>query len=159
MRSIRLFGAVAVLAVAAAVGVATVHAETTPMSPEEAFQARVAAMKLNGRSASAINKFLRDGTGTLADVQAAVAALKEEAPDLDTFLTLFPEGSNVGDSEAKPEIWTNWDDFKAHAQAFVDGVAALDTATAGGDNAAIGAAFQQMGGACNACHEVYRVSN
>lgn len=157
MRSIRLFGAVAMVAVAAAVGMAAVQAETTPMSPEEAYQARVAAMKLNGRSAGTINKFLRDGTGTIGDVQAAAAALKQEAPDLDTFLMLFPEGSNVGDSEAKPEIWTNPDDFNAHAQAFVDAVAAMDTAAAGGDKDAIAAAFQQLGGSCGGCHQTYRM--
>jgi cytochrome c556 len=157
MRSIRIVAAGMAVALATALAMAAVQAETAPtMSPEDAFHAREAAMKLNGRSASAINKFLRDSTGTLADVQAAAAALKAEAPDLETFLALFPEGSAVEGSDAKPEIWTNWDDFQAKSQAFVDGVAALDTAAAGGDSAAIATAFQQMGGACTACHQDYR---
>lgn len=157
MRSNRTIGAVAAAVIASALAMAAVQAETTPaMTPEEAFHAREAAMKLNGRSAGTINRFLREGTGTLADVQAATAALKQEAPDLETFLALFPEGSKIGDSEAKAEIWTNWDDFQAKSQAFVDAVAALDTAAAGGDNAAIAAAFQQMGGTCGACHQSYR---
>lgn len=62
--------------------------------------------------------------------------------------------SNAEDpaSEAKPEVWTNWDDFLTKGKALGDAAAALDVASA----ASIGAGMGGVGGACKACHTDYR---
>jgi cytochrome c556 len=56
-------------------------------------------------------------------------------------------------SEAKPEIWTNWDDFVAKGKALSDAAAALDTSSV----ESIGAGMGALGGACKACHTAYRI--
>ncbi len=56
-------------------------------------------------------------------------------------------------SEAKPEVWTNWNDFLAKGKALGDAAGALDVASA----ESIGASMGAIGGACKACHTDYRV--
>ena len=56
-------------------------------------------------------------------------------------------------SEAKPEIWTNWDDFAAKADALSKAAAALDPSSLDTVKAGMGA----VGGTCKACHSVYRM--
>jgi len=69
----------------------------------------------------------------------------------------FPEVSRVGNTNAKPEIWTDRADFNKHVQALVDGTAALaaqlqkNPADAAGFKKAAGAAGQ----ACKDCHDKY----
>ena len=57
-------------------------------------------------------------------------------------------------SAAKPEIWTNWDDFIAKASALNKAATALDVASAEGVKAGMGA----IGGACKDCHTSFRVA-
>lgn len=56
-------------------------------------------------------------------------------------------------TEAKPEIWTNWADFEAKAMALNAAATALDTSTLEG----VQAGMEGLGGACGACHKVYRI--
>jgi len=56
-------------------------------------------------------------------------------------------------SEAKPEIWTSWDDFVAKAKGLGDAAAVLDVASVDGVKAGMGG----IGGACKACHTAYRM--
>ena len=56
-------------------------------------------------------------------------------------------------SEAKPEVWTNWNDFLAKGKALGDAAGALDVASA----ESIGAGMGAIGGTCKACHTDYRV--
>ena len=56
-------------------------------------------------------------------------------------------------SEAKPEIWANWDDFIVKSTALTDAAMALDVSSA----ETIGAGMGALGGACKACHTAYRM--
>ena len=56
-------------------------------------------------------------------------------------------------SEAKPEIWANWDDFSAKADALFKASMALDTSSLEG----VQAGMAGLGGACKACHTDYRL--
>lgn len=152
-----LVGAVALLGAAwAAPAVAQDGAEAAPTTPEAAYEARVAAMKTFGSGMRTVGQFLRNGTGTIEEVAEATGAMVASASDLDAVLALFPEGSAVGDSEAKPEIWTNHEDFQAKALHLVEAVAALDAAARSGDVDALAAAAQATGASCGGCHELYR---
>ncbi len=69
---------------------------------------------------------------------------------------IFPEGSNVGESEALPAIWED-------AEGFAEAVANMQTAAdafveaaESGDAEAIGAAFRNVGMGCRGCHDNYR---
>lgn len=55
-------------------------------------------------------------------------------------------------SEAKPEIWTSWEDFAKKADAANAAAGAMDVASIDGVKAGMGA----LGGACKDCHSTYR---
>jgi cytochrome c556 len=70
--------------------------------------------------------------------------------------TLFPEGSQEG-TRASPLIWKEFDEFTAGYAALADAGRAGAEAAAANDPAGVGAAFDDIGNACGACHEKYRL--
>lgn len=56
-------------------------------------------------------------------------------------------------AEAKPEIWTNWEDFVAKAEVLEAAATALDPSSLDGVKAGMGA----IGGTCRDCHSTYRM--
>ena len=69
----------------------------------------------------------------------------------------FPEGSDKGaETEAKPDIWKNMDDFKSKMNDLVrESKNLADTAKAG-DEAKMREQFKKTAGACKSCHDKYR---
>ena len=69
----------------------------------------------------------------------------------------FPPGSDKGaKTDAKPEIWQDFDDFKAKLSDFQDAAAILASTAAQGDEAASKKAFMATAKSCKACHKEYR---
>ncbi|MDB5658203.1 MAG: cytochrome c [Cypionkella sp.] len=85
-----------------------------------------------------------------AAAEAAKAKLVSGSADIPA---VFEKPGSDPASEAKPEIWTNWDDFVLKAKALGDAATALDASSADGVKAGMGA----VGGACKACHTAYRL--
>ena len=85
-----------------------------------------------------------------AAAQAAQAALAAAAG---TIIERFTPAETDPVTEAKPEIWTSFDDFSARARSLADAAAALDASSLDGVRAGMGA----VGGACRECHTVYRM--
>jgi cytochrome c556 len=139
--------AVAGLLAAGTVAALAQDAFTPPATPEEAVTLRQNLMKEDGgilRSA---------GNLTGADAVAAMTKLRDNYSHIPA---LFPEGSIVGESEALPAIWENFDAFTSIADA---GVAAAESGIAAaeaGDAAAYAAAIQALGGTCGQCHQQFR---
>lgn len=72
----------------------------------------------------------------------------------------FPQGSGSGaTTEAKPEIWTDMDGFKAKMDDFVRESNRLAEVARTGDEAKAKEQFKATAGACKACHEKYRVDD
>lgn len=94
--------------------------------------------------------------GKVSYSQHLVASAKALHESSTLLLDVFPEGSAVGDSRAKPEIWTDWAKFEESGKALQLASAELVTAAEGGDMAAIGAAAEKVGGACGGCHKPFR---
>ena len=69
---------------------------------------------------------------------------------------IFPPGSGVGETRAKPEIWRNWTKFEAGLKAFQSATAKLVEAAESGDMGAIGAALGVVGDSCGGCHKPFR---
>ncbi len=72
----------------------------------------------------------------------------------------WPEGSDnasVENTRAWPAIWENIPDVISKWEDLGTAAATMQTAAAEGREA-IGAAMQQVGGACKACHDEYRAS-
>ena len=69
----------------------------------------------------------------------------------------FPEGSDKGaETEAKPEIWKNMDDFKSKMSDLVRETKALSDVAKAGDEAKTREQFKKTAGACKSCHDKYR---
>jgi cytochrome c556 len=86
-----------------------------------------------------------------AAAEAAKAALIETAGAIEA--TFMEQGAADPASEAKPEIWTNWDEFLADAKKLGEAASAMDVASA----ESIGAGMGALGGACKDCHTEFRV--
>ncbi|GAA3860084.1 cytochrome c [Celeribacter arenosi] len=116
-----------------------------------AVMARMDAMKTIGGSLKTLGDMAK---GAVAfDAAAANAALDAVEQKAAAVPALFEAQETDPESEAKPEIWTNWEDFVAKSKA-------LEMAAAGAtitDQASIGAAMGALGGTCKACHSDYRM--
>lgn len=86
-----------------------------------------------------------------AAAEGAKAALVEATGKIEA--TFQGQGAADPASEAKPEIWANWDDFLKKAKAASDAAGALDVASVDTIKAGMGA----LGGACKDCHTTYRI--
>jgi cytochrome c556 len=89
---------------------------------------------------------------------AKVAA--DDAALLDTIDKLpfvaFIDGSDKGDTRAKPEIWKERAKFDAAALKMQEDVARLNAAAKSGSLDAIKAAAGAVGQSCKACHDDYQ---
>lgn len=117
---------------------------------------REAIMKAMGKAVGSVAPIAKgEAPFDAAAVAAAFAAINENAAKIDV-ATLFPAGSNTGESTASPKIWEDAAGF----QAAVDKLKA-DAAAAAAANSADLEAFQAQFGAvtknCGACHETYRI--
>ena len=86
-----------------------------------------------------------------ADANIEIATMMSKLP-----YVAFIEGTDKGETRAKPEIWAEMDKFKAAASTMQDEMAKLNAATKTGSLDAIKAQFGKVGQACKACHDNYR---
>jgi cytochrome c556 len=129
---------------------------TAETSAEDAFKYRqyiMTALKGHAGAVSTQTRGLAGNSDYVANHAKAIANLGTELH------TIFPEGSNVEDSEALPVIWEEPEEFAAAVAKAEEAMAALDEAADGGDMQAIGAAFMNVGKACKGCHERFRVEH
>lgn len=124
-----------------------VQAQTDPI------KARQTLYKANGEAMKAI-KAAVDANGP------ATAVVPEAGKLINTFKNApshFPAGSDKGETKASPDIWANKADFeKLNADALA-AATKLETDAKGGDMKVVAADFGDMGKACGACHNKYRL--
>lgn len=130
------------------------------MDPAKAIADRQALMKDNGKNYGIIDKFLKEGAGTAADVQSAAEAIQANAGKIKQ--DLFPAGSSADDmpgkSYAKAAIWSEWDKFEKAAYELEEQAEQLAEVAKGGDKAAIQAQFDSLGEkGCGGCHQPYKL--
>lgn len=85
-----------------------------------------------------------------AAAEAAKLAIAEAAGKIPA--TFGPQGTDA-ESKAKPDIWTNWEDFISKAGALNNAALALDATTVEG----VGAGMAGVGGACKDCHSKFQL--
>ena len=85
-----------------------------------------------------------------AAAEAAKAALVAAAA---TIPAVFEPNTTDEASKAKPEVWTNWDDFAGKAKALSDAATALDISSV----ESIGAGMGAIGAVCKDCHTANRI--
>lgn len=99
---------------------------------------------------------LRDGLDFGPDLGATAAALVAVTADIPA---LFPAGSDFGETDALPKVWTDGADFAASAKEAADAAVGLAAAVKGGDRQAMLSAMQKVGQACKGCHSDYRADD
>jgi cytochrome c556 len=144
MKMIKAFAVGAILAA----GIA--QAQQEPTDPNAVARAKL--MKMVGMNTGILGN-MAGGKEPFdaAKAEGAKAALIEAAGKIEA--TFMEQGAADPVSEAKPEIWANWDDFLVKAKALGDAAGAVDVASA----ESIGAGMGAIGGACKDCHTSYRV--
>lgn len=82
---------------------------------------------------------------------AAVAEYMSRLP-----WTAFGEGTDKGDTRARPEIWKERAKFDDYAEKMQAEMVKLSAATKTGNLESIKAAVNSTGGSCKTCHDAYR---
>lgn len=143
------------LAVAAVAGfAAAVPAQAQFAKPEDAVKYRKGAMTIMaahfGRVGAMVNGRVPFDAKTAAD-NAAVAEYMSRIA-----FAGFVDGTDKGDTKAKPEIWKERDKFDGGARKMQDEMSKLAAAAKTGNLDQIKAAFGPVGQSCKACHDNYR---
>jgi cytochrome c556 len=122
--------------------------------PEDAIKHRQSAMALQGFYVGRI--FAMANNRVPFDARTA-------ADDAETLATLtklpwiaFVEGTDKGNTNAKPEIWKDRAKFDQIVRKLQDDVGKLATAAKGGDQGQIKSAVGTVGETCKACHDDFR---
>ena len=144
-----------ILAVAAVCGVMTaLPAAAQFAKPEDAIKYRKAAFTVMASHFGRIGAMVQGKApfdAKAAAENADIALMMSKLP-----YTAFPQGTDKGDTKAKPEIWTEGDKFRAAATKMQDEMAKLNAAAKTGNLDTIKAAFGPVGQSCKACHDEYR---
>ena len=89
------------------------------------------------------------------------AAFTRHAQDLATTAHLdlpagFPEGSEEGDTDARIDIWMDWEGFMEKYEALKKASAELARTAATGSMEAIKPKFVDLGKTCKSCHDAFK---
>lgn len=149
----RLWGSIG----AGALGLFLLWAPASVAGPGEAqaaFDHRIDAMKRMGRALYVtIGKVVRGKAGLGPDTAAAAETIVTVSASIPT---LFPAGSNVGDSRVKPEIFAAGLRVQELATGVQQAASSLAAAAKSGDEAALAIAYKAQDEACEACHRDFR---
>lgn len=143
-----------ILALAAVLATLTAAEAQTP-KPEDQLKLRKAAYSLMGYTFGSLDAmaagkrpYNKDEAVRNAELLAQLATIPKG---------FFGEGSDKGETRAKPEVWTNRADFDAKMDKMVQETGKLPQAARSADVATLKKAVQDVDAACSACHDDYRV--
>ena len=71
-------------------------------------------------------------------------------------LAMFPKGTGLGNTKAKPAIWENWSKFESAVQDFERESAKLTKVAESGDMEALAKQVRATGKTCGGCHRNFR---
>ena len=111
-----------------------------------------------------VMKSTRSHMGAIADILKNRLPLQEHFADhaksiyqnSKMTLSMFPKGSGLGDTKAKPSIWQNWSKFEVATKSFVRESAKLVKVAESGDIKIFVKQFRATGKTCGGCHKHFR---
>ena len=142
------------LAAFAAAAMLSLPAAAQFAKPEDAIKYRQSVMFLQGQHLGRIFAMVNGRVPFDAKAAADNAMLLDTIDKLP--FAAFTEGTDKGNTRAKPEIWAERAKFDAAAQKMQEEVSKLVAATKTGNQDQIKAAAGAVGGACKACHDSYQ---
>ena len=135
---------------AAAIAACAVDAQT--MKPEDQIKQRQAGYRVLGYNFGSLGAMAQGKKPYNRDEAMRNASLAAAIADYPRMF--FGEGTDKGETKAKPEIWQKRADFDAKMDKMITAVKALPQAA--GDEGALKKAVTDAGSACKACHDDYR---
>ncbi len=142
------------LALAALAVVTSLPASAQFQKPEDAIKYRQSALSVMGTHFGRLGAMANGRVpfdAATAQANADMVATLSKLP-----YTAFGEGTDKGNTKARPEIWTKRAEFDAAAKKMQDEVVKLQAATKTGNLDQIKTAFGGAGQACKACHDDFR---
>ena len=127
---------------------------TVQAQDHDAFiQYRQKVMTSNGANLGAIGDILKNKL----PYQSHITAHAEEIQRMSILIhDAFKKDVADGKTDAKPEIWKEWDKFTAAANDMGREAAELAKVAQSGNMEAISAQVKKLGDACGACHKPFR---
>jgi cytochrome c556 len=126
-----------------------------PTAQEKAIKYRQAAMTLVGSNFKPMGAMIKGELPYDAEIFARHASDMAAVSGID-ILRGFPEDSEGEGSEAKGEIWLEWEDFAAKMDDMKTEADKLAATAASGDKAAIKKQFAATGETCKSCHKKFK---
>ncbi len=124
--------------------------------PDNAIKYRQQVYATLGANLTAIVMNLKGEVAFPDAVPAHASVLADAAPLALAAMTQDTAGQGSARTQAKTEIWANWDEFTSLHEDMVAATVQLASAAETGDMAAVGQQVQVVGGTCKACHDKYR---
>ena len=154
MKSWKKTGSICVLA-AFVLGIGAGTVVYAADAPEDVAKYRQRVMKSQAAHLGAMGDVVKGKvsfTGHLVDHAVALDLSAKHVVDL------FPPGTGADklENRAKPEIWQDWEKFKAGARLLSQETAKLVEVSKGGDFEAFKAQYKAVGKACGGCHKPFR---
>jgi cytochrome c556 len=149
----KLSSVIGVAAMAAAGVMMAVPAAAQFAKPEDAIKYRQSAFTVMAAHFGRIGAVVK-GEAPYGPSVAADAKIVETMSHLP--FPAFVDGTDSGDTGARPEIWKNRAKFDAAAENMQKAVAELAKVAASGDEGALKGAFGAAGKACKDCHDDFR---
>jgi len=122
--------------------------------PEDAIKYRKAALTVMGAHFGRLGAMAQGRVPFDAKIAADNAEIVADMAKLPW--AAFTEGSDAGDTKAKPEIWKQGTKFKEYADKLQVESSKLAAATKSGKEDAFKAAFTATAGTCKTCHDDFR---
>ena len=140
-------------AVAAAFALCVAISAAAEDADEAIIGYRQKVMSAQGVSMGAIGDILKFKLPYEKDIAGHARAIGVTAKMIPT---AFEKPVSAGKTDAKPEIWKEWDDYKKDAAKLAEASDKLAKVAEGGDMKAIMAQVKEVGNACQHCHEEFR---
>jgi len=132
-----------------------VAASTQAGEMERAQAYRQGVMNVLRWNMKAMSDMMKGKTPYDAGAFARHAEDLAKAASLD-LLAGFPEDSDSGDTDARPDIWLDFEGFTRKLRDLREASQSLRELSAAGDKAAMGNALGKTGKTCKACHDTYK---
>ena len=110
-------------------------------------------MKATGGHMGAIMDILKNDLPLQAHILDHARSINQNSKMI---LEMFPIGTGLGDTKAKPAIWENWSKFESAVKAFVRESGKLTKVAESGDIKAFAKQVRATGKACGGCHKNFR---
>jgi cytochrome c556 len=140
--------------VAAAAALLAAPASAQFAKPEDAIKYRKSALFVMQQNFGRVAAMAAGKAPFDAKVAAESAAVAEFVGKLPW--AAFGDGTDKGDTKAKPEIWTDRAKFNESAEKLQAELAKLNAAAKTGNLDSIKAAVGAVGGTCKACHDAFK---